>query len=128
MSNLPFTITDLYADFAEAEGLARLEKDVLVLEYQTKDSILGIIKSEIKTIRLPLLKLSSVKFEKKWLKGYLHITAKSMTTLADVPGSEQGALRLVILKKYKSLAEQFSAEVELRIAELNLKSLDDEMK
>jgi len=47
MPNLPFTIPDLYADFAEAQGIARLDDDILILEYQTKDSIVGMIKSDI---------------------------------------------------------------------------------
>jgi len=128
MPHLPFTIPDLYADFAEAHGIIRLEDDTLVLEYQTKDSIVGIIKSDVKIIRLPLLKLSSIKFEKKWFKGYLHINAKSMMTLADVPGSEHGTLRLVISSKYKTLAEQLSIDADLRIAELNLKNLDTDME
>jgi hypothetical protein len=128
MTHLPFTITDLYGDFAEANGIARLEDDTLVLEYQTKDSILGIIKSDVKIVRIPLLKLSSVRFEKKWFKNFLFISAQSMATLADVPGCEQGTLRLTISKKYRALAEQFSAEAELRMAELNLKNLDSDME
>jgi len=49
-------------------------------------------------------------------------------TLADVPGSEHGALRLVISNRYKTLAEQLSIDAELRIAELNLKNLDADME
>ena len=127
MANLPFTIPDLYADFAEAQGLVRLEGDTLVLEYQTKDSIRGLIKSDVKIIRLPLNKLSSIKYEKKWFKGYLHISAKSMITLEHVPGNEHGALRLVISRKYKTAAEQLSIDAQLRIAELNLKDLDPDI-
>ena len=128
MSHLPFTIPDLYADLAEAHGLARLEDDTLVLEYQTKDSILGILKSDVKMIRLPLTKLSSIKYEKKWFKGYLIVAAKSMTTLEDVPGNEHGTQRLVISNKYKTMAEQLSIDAQLRIAEINLKDLDVDMK
>jgi len=126
MLHLPFTITNLYADFAEAKGIMRLERDHLILEFQTQDTVLGLLKSNIKQESIALDDLHSVIFKKKFFKGELIIKAKRMHALGNIPGSEQGEIKLIIARKDKEAAAQFAVEMELMISEHKLKKLDEE--
>lgn len=127
MESIPFTLPDLYASLAEGNGLLRVEEDSLVLEYQVKDSVIGILKSSLKELRIPLREISSIRFVKKLIKSRLFIKTHRMNTLAKFPGSEQGELKLYINRKNRKAAEELVSELELRIAEARLNLLDDEM-
>jgi hypothetical protein len=126
MLRIPFTIPNLYADFAEAKGVMHFEQNDLILEFQTKDTVLGLIKSDVKEERIALEDLHSVGFNKKFFKGELIIKARKMHVLGKIPGSEQGEITLIIARKDRDAAAQFAVEMELIISEYKLKKLDEE--
>ena len=66
MSTLPFQIPSLYSDLAYADGLLSIEGETLALEIQTKDSIIGLLKSNVKEIHIPIADLADVTFKSKW--------------------------------------------------------------
>ncbi len=127
MSSIPFSIPDVMEGFAETEGLARLEKEALILEFQTKDSIIGLIKSAVKEVRISFSEIESIKFEKKIFKTQLIVNARSMSTFSNVPGNKQGVVTLRFRKKNKDEAEHFASSLDLQLSEYKLKQLDQEM-
>lgn len=113
MNTVPFTV-DLYAGFGQSNGLLRDEGDDLVLEFQNKDKIAGIIKSGVRQVRVPLNDLVSVTITKGWLGGrWMGVTivlqAARMETLQDVPGMRQGRVELSVASKDRDAAERFVA-------------------
>ncbi len=48
MSALPVSLGSPYGGLAVCDGLMRLEEQALVLEYQSKDAVLGILKSDVR--------------------------------------------------------------------------------
>jgi len=120
--SLPFTIHDLYGGFAEVRGLLRLADKALVLEFQTQDAVLNVLKMPLEETTLPFDQLVSVGFTSKWF-GYattLSIKTKTMKSLAGVPGSGQGELRLAIARVDRDKAQELVSRVNLQLSEAAL--------
>jgi hypothetical protein len=112
MPSISFTVPKLYGGLADCHGLLRGEGDCLVLEYQVQDRLLGLIRRRPRAVRLPLAQLESVELQRRgWFgaRTALVIKAKSLMSLADVPGSRQGQVELAIAPKDWAAAQQFVA-------------------
>lgn len=126
MHSTAFTIANLYGDLGEATGMLTLEADQLVIEFQTRDAILGLLKSDIKEVVLDLNDLVEVTLEEKLFRTRLHLKARRMGMLGEIPGVERGELCLQIARKDRAAAGALSDAAQLRIAELRLKRLDED--
>jgi hypothetical protein len=115
MNTVPFVLDELYQGFAKGHGLIHDEGDCLCLEFQVQDKVIGLIKGNIKQVRIPLAELASVALERKWfgLSTYLVIQGTRMETFKDVPGMEQGRLVLGIARKDREAAAKFVAELHV---------------
>src|SRR5262249_10159901 len=112
MNAVPFTIGDLYAGFGECHGLLRDEGEYLSFEFQTRDTVAGIIKSSVNQVRVPLKELVSVTLTKgwlgtSWLGVKIVIQAAGLETLKNVPGMSQGRVELSIARRDRDVAEKF---------------------
>lgn len=125
MESLAFRIKNLYYAFAEAIGLANFSGDTLMLEFRIRDSLLGLIKSGIKEYKFHIKDLESLTFQKNLFSSRLLIKARKMETFVNFPGSQQGEIPLQIKRKDRELAEQFSAHLNWRISEYQLKQIDN---
>ena len=126
MESLPFSISDVYEGLAKVEGTARCEEDVLILEFQTHDSLVGLLKSTVKTIHLPLHALAAIHFQQQLFTAVVTLRVHSMSLVQDLPGSRQGEVRLHVARTHRKVAHAFVTELELRRAEHQLRRLDDE--
>jgi hypothetical protein len=100
------------------EGLLRLEDGDLVLEYQTKDGVLGILKSNVREARIPRDLLASVTIRTEGLFGFntkvvINTTRMQPVPGAEIPGMTQGRLMLHVPREYVSAAEKFVADLGL---------------
>ena len=128
MESLPFSIADVYEGLAEVAGTARCEGDVLILEFQTHDSLIGLLTSKVKTIHLPLHALAAIHFQHKLFTAFVTLRVHSMHWVQDLPGTCQAEVRLRVARKYRKVAQAFVSELELRCAEHQLRRLDDEAR
>ena len=128
MESLPFSIADVYEGLAEVKGTARCEDDVLILEFQTHDSLVGLLKSKVKTIHLPLHALAAIHFQPKLFTACVTLRVPSMGLGQDLPGTGQGEGRLHVARQHRKVAQAFVTELELRRAEHQLRRLDDEAR
>jgi hypothetical protein len=126
MESLPFSIANVYEGLAEVKGTARCEDDVLILEFQTHDSLVALLKSKVKTIHLPLHALAAIYFQHKLFTACVTLRVHSMRLVQDLPGTCQGEVRLHVARKHRKIARAFVSELELRCAEHQLRRLDDE--
>jgi hypothetical protein len=127
MLSLPFKITNLFSDLAEAHGLVTMEGDFLRMEFQTQDAILGLLKSQLKEIRIPIGELNSAIYVKKLFSTKIILRANKLTTLSRVPGHQKGQVILEISRKDRDIAEQLTSSVDMKITEMNLSRLDKEL-
>lgn len=89
----------------DTSGIIRLDDGKLIVEYQTIDAILGLVKSSVKTLEIPLSKLSSVRIEQKLWSADLVLQGKTMGVLNSVPGSSRGQLRVKLNRQSVNAAK-----------------------
>lgn len=112
MSSLPFSIS-MYAGLAKADGLLRLEGNTLVLEFEIQDRLLGLMKSELKELRIPIFEIEHLELANGWLrKPRLIIQTESMRVSRQIPGSEHGSFELTLDNAHKLAARHLISTVE----------------
>ena len=104
---LPFTVPDLFAGFAEGKGLAKVSPSELVLEFVVKDSVLDVLKSGIKEIRVPRSEIDLVQLKRGWFGAKVRIRVKSMKLLADLPNCDHGEVTLHFARRDRDQAATF---------------------
>ena len=117
MASVPFTLGGVYADLAHIRGIARLDDDHLVLEYRLQDSVVGVLQSELKEIRIPLSELESVEFRRGIFRSVLDVRTRTMRVLESLPGAHDCQLRLVCRRQDRGSAQQLATSVTLQLAE-----------
>ncbi len=116
MNAVPVWLGYVYGGLAHCEGMLRVEGDDLVLEYQTKESVIGgVLKSGVQEARIPRDLLSSVKIQTRWFgqKTTLLIQTARLEPVATVPGMSQGRLVLGVAKTDVPAAEKLVADLRL---------------
>ncbi len=66
MNSVPFRMRYLLGNLARAEGVARLDRDGLVLEFSIVDGLFGILRSRPKEVRVGLADVESVAVKSGW--------------------------------------------------------------
>lgn len=122
--SIPFEIPDVNHGFVEVKGLLHFKNDKLILEFDQKDSFVGIIKSGVKAVEIPFSEIDSLRIFKKWFQTRVEILGKSMKIFEEVPGSDQGRVLLKIGKKDRELAENVISSARVRLSEYKLDELD----
>lgn len=122
--SIPFEIPDVNHGFVQVKGLLQVKDDKIVLEFDQKDSILGILKSDMKEVMVPYSEIDSMRIFKKWFQTRVEILGKSMKVFKDVPGAEQGRLLLKVSRKDRDLAEDIISSARVRLSEYKLDELD----
>ena len=121
MNIVPFKIhTGGFYDFvAEGRGLLKDEGDYLTLEFQQQDLWIGILKSAVQTIRIPVNEVVSLELSKGWLGAYslcvpLALQTTNIELLNELPAASQGRVRLKIaridIEAAERLVEDFHAQ------------------
>ena len=113
MNAVPVWLGYQYGGLAECSGLLRDEGDDLVLEYQSKEALIGdMLRSSVRQARIPRELLASIVLKKTWLgfKTQLVIRTTTLAPLANVPGMDKGVLVLQVAKNDREAAERLLAD------------------
>jgi len=121
-SHVPFTFPDVYQGLATGGGIATATAAGLTLEFQVKDGFVGMIKSDIRKVAIPIGELYSIDLKQGMFRNRLFIKVRSMRTLADVPGNDSGQVELRVARRDKATAQ---ALVSLLVLSLSEKKLAD---
>jgi hypothetical protein len=105
MNTVPFSV-ELYGGLGQCDGLVRDDGKFLALEFQVKDSIAGLVRSNLREVRVPLQDLVSVTLRRGWLGTKIIVQAAHLETLKDVPGMNQGRIELSVARKDRHAAER----------------------
>jgi hypothetical protein len=109
-------LADTWGGLARNSGILRLEEAALVLEYETCDDVLHVLKSDVKRCTLPLRDLESCSFHPGWLGANIELSVGSLELLRDVPGAAQGKLELRLARRDRLAASSLVASVNLALA------------
>ncbi|MHC4745119.1 MAG: serine/threonine protein kinase, partial [Planctomycetota bacterium] len=115
--SLIVSFREVYAGFAEAHGILRFEGDYLGLEYQIEDGIFGAIKSSVKTARIPLDQIASIKVKAGLRKTKMTLRTSTWKALDNVPGSKAGLVTLEISREHKASAQSFIEQLKEKLPE-----------
>ena len=120
--------------FVSSKGIARLASDAIELEFESRDTTAGVILSGLEELRIPLGSVDSVRLKKSMLKTELFIKLRSMRPLREIPGHREGEVILRIARsrpareKHRDIASEMHSQLKLKISELRIDRLDEEMK
>lgn len=114
--SVPVTLDYSWGGFASNTGLLRLENDTLVLECETKDGILEVLRSGVKSFRLSLKEVEGFKWQPGWMGGKIEINMSNMAALEGIAGATQGRVIFKVARKDRDRALGFASSVELALA------------
>ena len=114
MASVPFSV-ELFQGLGAAEGLVRLDGDAIVVEYHTRDKVLGMLRSALRTHRVPLSLIDSVEFRRGWCGGRVRLRVDSMQALEGLAFYSPGILDLAIARKDREIAAALVGAVNERL-------------
>ncbi len=104
-TSVPFT-QSAFAGFAKVAGMLRSKPGELSIEYQIQDSILGVTRSQPKTISIPVQNLVSLDFIPGIFGSKMVIMTDTISVLNKLPTAESGRVELSIKSADGELATQ----------------------
>lgn len=117
---------DAYGGWGEVKGMAGFDERGLLLQFTTRDALFGVLKSDLREVRIPIEALRSVQYRAGflWLMPAIELRVRELSVLKDLPESEQGRLRLRVAFRDRHEAREFAQELDRwrslrRIAELD---------
>jgi hypothetical protein len=102
------------------EGLLAIRERRLVLEFQTKDDVFGVYRTDVETVEFLPDEVAAITFRKRLFGAEITIQAHSMQALEDVPGARQGQIRLKVRRRDRAQAQQLAEFLQQRLHELAL--------
>lgn len=121
---IPFRIKNLNYGLAEARGLLHIGDDELILELESQDTVVGLIKSELKEIIIPYGDVEEINYKAGWFSAKIEIVGKSMKVMNDLPGANHGSATLHIRRRDREKAERVLSHARLELSEFKLKQLE----
>ncbi len=121
--SLPFYVSQvLYRVY----GLLRLESGRLVIEYQTVENIVGMVRGPLRSVSIPLREIASVDLNKASFGGrQLDLRLLYLHSLRKFPGVYDGVCQLRIRRNNVLLAQEFVNRLELLLSEEALRQLEN---
>lgn len=125
MDAIPFHF-DTHGGFGEVQGLARLDELGLELQFSTRDAVFGVIKTEQKSLRIPMEQLLSVRFSAGflWLMPSVQLRVRDLSVLKDLPESGEGRVNLRVRFRDRHDARAFAKDLEQMRAHVRILQLD----
>jgi len=114
--SVPVTLEHSWAGLASNTGLLRLERDTLVLEFETKDDVLKMLRSDVKRVAVPLAEVETCRWKPGWFGGKIELAVRSMSLLDGIAGAAQGSVMFGVARKDRDKASGFVANLELALA------------
>ena len=108
MASVPFKMT-VHSGFAYASGLLRLDDSALTVEFEVKDAMAGLIKTQHK-VRIPAHLIDDVRFKRGWFGGRMLIRVSDLDLLDDISWREGHEFQVKIRRSDRDLADEFAEE------------------
>lgn len=106
-NSLAIKLSDSYEGFAETTGLLKLKNDSIQIQFQTKDAILGMLKSGLQEINIPLNHVEEIGYKKSIFGNKLFITVDDLRIIEGLPNSDNNKVTLGVSR------EDFEKAVDL---------------
>ena len=124
--SVPVEIPNINHGLQVAKGLLKVKEDGLHFEFEVKDSFVGLVTSGVQSSVVSYADLEDLRFEKGWWSAKIILEGTSMKVFEDLPGSEQGRLKLKVKRSDREDAQNAVSSARVHLSEYKLKELDDE--
>lgn len=122
--SVPFNIPDINHGLKQANGLFKLWKDGLELEFEEK--FLGVFDtSGVQTVRIAYDDLQDIRYKKGWFSDKVIFEGHSMKVFDEVPGTEIATCTLTVKKKNRAEARNLISQAQVQLSERKLDQLDE---
>ncbi len=115
-----FSIKKVHQGLSRLEGIAKVSEMGLAFEYEIET--LGLLRSRVKELSVPLPEIESIRLKKNWFTTRLIVRTKSLRALRGIPGSKQGHVILRVHRFDRKKAEQLVSMLMLYVSEYALKT------
>jgi hypothetical protein len=122
--SVPFTLGELYQGLAEGHGILRIERDALVLEFQVRDAVFGVLKTDVRELRIPFDDIVAVDMRKRWWVRSLRIRTHSLRVAAAIPGLQGGDVVIRIKQRDLLEARLAVSRLALLMSEARLRRIE----
>lgn len=129
--SLPFSLSNVYGGFAKVKGLIHVHRNSLGIDYQSEDSIVGLVKSKPQEIEIPYTEIQFVELKTNLFTTRLILRVSSLAAIADFPKPSSrkipaGEMRLSLKRSDRERARQAVSYINLRLSEIRLDKMDGE--
>lgn len=125
VKRIPFSLTKVYEGFAETEGLAHFDGETLYLEFRTKDSFVGLLKSDVKQVPLRIGDLEFVSLKHRMFHSRLTLRAQSLGAVEPFPNRRGSEVMLRFKRSYRAEVEEIASAMVLAISEARLACIEE---
>lgn len=126
--SLPFKNNNTYEGFAITEGSLRINDNSLIFEFITKDSMIGLLKSEVKQVVVGFEDIAEINFKKSIFGSKLTIRLSSFMVAQKLPAQDAGEVKLRIARKNRGAAQVFVSKVSLVMSDYHYKTSETQYK
>jgi hypothetical protein len=98
-ATVPFKVPDLFAGLANGAGIATATPLELTLQFVVQDSVLKIIKTKVKEIRIPRAEIQSIKHKRGLFGDKLIVRVKTLALLQELPGCDNCDITLRVARR-----------------------------
>ena len=100
----------------DTQGMISLDDEHLVIEYQTADSMLGLLKTSVKVLEIPYKEIAGARLEQKLWKTEFILQGKSMRSLGKYSGAKRGSIRVKIARGSTNAANELIEQLNEKLA------------
>lgn len=122
---VPFTIPDVNLGLTEVKGLLKVTGEEITLEFESKDAFVGMIKSDLKEVRISFDDIERVEWKKGFFSSKMSIFGKSMRVVSEIPGADHGKITLKFRRRDRDRAADIAGKLRMDLSEHKLKELGE---
>ncbi|GJM13406.1 MAG: hypothetical protein DHS20C12_18090 [Pseudohongiella sp.] len=108
--NMTFSVWDS-SGLLESDGMLSFSDGALNVEYQTSDSVLGLLKTSLKEIEIPVENIRQARIEQKMFGTELVLQGSSLRAFKHLPGCVGGIFRVKINRQSQLAAQNLVDEI-----------------
>lgn len=91
-----------------------MEDDHLSVQIQTKDAVLGVLKTN-RHIRIPYEQVDEVRYDQKFFCGLIYLRVKDLALIDAIPGADAAEITLRVTRRDRKRASDFVHEMKFAL-------------
>jgi len=115
--SIPIKLSDSFEGLAESKGLLSMKEDNINIQFQTKDSILGVMKSGLILVEIPLSNLVELSYKKSLFGNKLILKVDDLRVVEKMPNSDNNEVILTIARGDIDDAIDFVRAIKMDISD-----------